>query len=84
LNTEGGESSERLTQVTIPEIVDAIYSMILEDRRIFAKILAETLSVYQEREGYIIHKILDRRNLSAKWVSKCLNACQKHYRMLSA
>jgi hypothetical protein len=30
--------------------------------------------------GHIIHKILDIRKLSAKWVPKCLNPDQKHDR----
>jgi hypothetical protein len=37
---------------------------------------AETLVITQERVGYIIHDILDMRKLSAKWVSKWLNADQ--------
>jgi hypothetical protein len=37
LSTEDEERSERPTQVTIPENVDAIHSIILDDRRISAK-----------------------------------------------
>jgi transposase len=37
LSTEGEERSGRRTQVTVPENVDAIHSMILDDRRISAK-----------------------------------------------
>jgi hypothetical protein len=37
LSTEDEECSGRPTQVTIPEKVDAIHSMILDDRRISAK-----------------------------------------------
>jgi hypothetical protein len=32
------------------------------------KKIAETLAIYRERVGYIIHEILDMRKLSAKWV----------------
>jgi hypothetical protein len=41
-------------------------------------LLAETLTIYWERVGNIIHEILDMRNVSAKWVPKCFNANQKH------
>jgi hypothetical protein len=40
------EHSGRPTQVTIPENVDAIHSIILDDRRISAKNIAETLSIH--------------------------------------
>jgi hypothetical protein len=73
LSTEDEELSGRPTQVTIPE---AIHSMILDDRRISAKKIAETLAflLSRERVGHIIHEILDMRNLPTKWVPKCLSA----------
>jgi len=59
--------------VTIPEIIDQIHELILEDRRISAKSIAEQLGISRERVGPIIHEDLDMRKLSAKWVPKCLN-----------
>jgi hypothetical protein len=56
LSTEDDERSGRLTQVTVPENMDAIHSMILDDRRISVKKLAETLAISRERVGYIIHE----------------------------
>jgi len=52
----------------------------LEDRRISAKSIAEQLGISRERVGSIIHEDLDMRKLSAKWVTKCLNADQKRQR----
>jgi len=63
--------------VTTPEIIDQIHQLILEDRRISAKSIAEQLGISRERVGSIIHADLDRRKLSAKWAQKCLNADQK-------
>jgi len=63
--------------MTTPEIIDQIHELILEERRISAKSIAEQLSISRERVGSIIHEDLDMRNLSAKWVPKCLNADQK-------
>jgi predicted HTH transcriptional regulator len=71
------ERSRRPTQVTVAENMDAIHSMILDDRRISAEKIAETLVISRERVGYIIHEILDMKKLSSKWVPKCLNADQK-------
>ena len=51
-----------------PEIIDQIYELILEDRRISAKSIAEQLGISRERK------------LSVKWVPKCLNADQKRQR----
>ena len=63
--------------MTTPEIIDPIHELILEDRRISAKSIAEQLGISHERVGSIIHEDLDMRKLSAKWVPKCLNADQK-------
>jgi len=63
--------------VTTPKIIDQIHELILEDRRISAKSIAEQLGISRERVGSIIYEDLDMRKLSAKWVPKCLNADQK-------
>jgi len=63
--------------VTSPQITDQIHELILEDRRISAKSIAEQLGISRERVGSIIHEDLDMRKLSAKWVPKCLNVDQK-------
>jgi len=60
--------------MTTPEITDHIHQLILEDRRISVKSIAEQLGISRERVGSIIHEDLDMRKLSAKWVPKCLNA----------
>ena len=63
--------------MTTPEIIDQIHELILEDRRILAKSIAEQLGISCERVGFIIHEYLDMRKLSVKWVPKCLNVDQK-------
>ena len=60
--------------MTTPEIIDQIHELILEDRRISAKSIAEQLGISRERVGSISLEDLDVRNFSAKWVPKCLNA----------
>ena len=66
----------RRKTVTTPEIIDQIHELILEDRRISVKSIAEQLGISRERVGPIIHEDLDTRKLSAKWVPKCQNAEQ--------
>ena len=63
--------------MTIPEIIDLIHELVLEDGRISAQSIAGQLGISRERVGSIIHEDLDMRNLSAKWVPKCLNADSK-------
>jgi len=70
--------------VTTPEIIDQIHDLILEDRGISAKSIAEQLGISRERVGPIIHEDLDMWKLSAKWVPKCLNADQKPQRCQSS
>jgi len=57
--------------VTVPENMDAIYSMTRENRKISAKKTAETMEISQECVRFIIHTS-DIRKLSAKWAPKCL------------
>ena len=66
------------------QITDQINELILEDRRISAKSIAEQLDISRERVGPIIHEDLDMRTLSAKWVPKCLKADQKRQRCQSS
>jgi len=63
--------------VTTQEIIDQIHELILDDRRISAKSIAEQLGISREWVGSIINEDLDMRKLSAKWVPKCLNTDQK-------
>ena len=70
--------------VTTPEIIDEIHELILEDRRISAKSIAEQLGISRVRVRSIIHEDLDMRKLSSKWVPKCLNMDQKHQRCQSS
>jgi len=70
--------------VTTPEIIDQIHELILEDRQIWAKSIAEHLAILHERVGSIIHEDLYVRKLSAKWVPKCLNTDQKRQRCQSS
>jgi len=62
--------------VTTPEIIGQIHELILANRRISAKSIAEQMGTSRERVGSNIHEDLDMRKLSAKWVPKCLKSEQ--------
>jgi len=76
--------SGRPKTVTIPEFIDQIHKLILEDRRISVQSIAEQLGISRERVGSIIHEDFDMRKLSAKWVPKCPSADQKRQRYQSS
>jgi len=84
LSTYNAPRPGRPKTVTTPEINDQIQELILEDRRISAKSIAQQLGISRERVGSIIHENLDMRKLSAKWVPKCLNADNKRQRCQSS
>jgi len=70
--------------VNIPDFIDQIHELILEDCRISAKSIAEQLGISRDQVGSIIHEYFYMRKLSAKWVPKCLNADQKSQRCQSS
>ena len=76
--------SGRPKTVYIPEIIDQIHELILEDRWISAKSIAEQPGTSREWFGSIIHEDLDMWKLSVQWVPKCLNADQKRQRCQSS
>jgi len=63
--------------VTTLEIIDKIHELILEDRQILAKSIAEQLGTSHGWVGSIIHENLDMQKLSVKLVLKCLNVDRK-------
>jgi len=76
--------SGRPKTLTTPEIIDQNHELILEDRRVSAKSIAEQLGISRERAESIIHEDLDMRKLSAKWVPKSLNVDQIRQRCQSS
>jgi coenzyme F420-reducing hydrogenase delta subunit len=50
--------------------MDAIHSMIMNDRKISAKKIVETLVISRERVDYIIHDILDTRKVLSQMSSQ--------------
>ena len=66
--------------MTTPEIIDQIYELILEDRWISAKSIAEQLHISRERVESNIHEDLGMRKLSVQLGRKCLNPDQKRQR----
>jgi plasmid maintenance system antidote protein VapI len=50
--------------------------MILDDRQMEVREIAETIGISKERIGYILSEELDMTKLCARWVSRLLTADQ--------
>jgi histone-lysine N-methyltransferase SETMAR len=66
---------------TTPEIIEQVHDMVLDDRWIKVREIAETIGISKERIGYIFHEKLDMKKLCTRWVPHLLTADQKHTRM---
>jgi histone-lysine N-methyltransferase SETMAR len=62
---------------TTPEIIEQVHDMVLDDRRMKVREIAETIGISKERVGYILHEELDMKKLCAKWVQRLLTADKK-------
>jgi transposase len=67
---------EHPKSATTPEIVQQVHDMILDDRRIKVREIAETIGISKESVGYILHEELDMKKLCARWVPRLLTADQ--------
>jgi hypothetical protein len=71
----------RPKSATPPEIIEQVHDMILDDRRMKVREIAETIAISKERVGYILHEKLEMKKLCARWVPLLLTADQKRTRM---
>jgi len=55
--------------------------MVLDDRRMKAREIAETMGISKERVRHILHEELDMKKLCARWMPHLLTADQKRTRM---
>jgi transposase len=71
----------RQKSATPPEIIQQVHDMVLDDRRMKVREIAETIGISKERVGYILLEELDMKKLCARWVLRLLTANQKHTSM---
>jgi histone-lysine N-methyltransferase SETMAR len=64
-----------------PEINEQVHDMVLDNRRMKVREIAETIGISKERVGYIWHEEMDLKKLCARWVPCLLTADQKRTRM---
>ena len=60
--------------------VTKIHDLVLADRRLKVREIAETVDMSKDRVSHILHGILDMRKLSARWVPRLLTPDNKRNR----
>lgn len=81
MGTSDAERSGRPAEATTPEIIDKIHDMVMDDRRVKVREIASAVGISTERVHNILHKHLDMRKLSARWVPRLLTLEQKRNRV---
>jgi transposase len=65
---EDDSSEGRPKSATTPEIIEQVHDMVLDDQQMKVHEIAETIGIYKECGGYILHEELDMKKLCARWV----------------
>jgi transposase len=78
---EGDPREGHPKSATTPDIIEQVHDIVLDDRRMKVRKIAETVGISKERVGYILQEELDTKKLCARWVPRLLAADQKRTRM---
>ena len=77
---EDAPRTGRPNEVTTPEMIEKIHKLVLEDRRIKVRQIAEITGISTERVHFILHEQLQMKKLCARWVPRLLTVDQKQRR----
>jgi len=70
----------RPIEVTTPEMIRKIHRIVIEDRRMKVRDIAEIVGISVDRVYNILHKELEMKNVCARWVPRSLTIVQKRMR----
>jgi len=65
---------------TTEDTVTKIHDLVLADRQLKIREIADTVGMSKDRVGHILHEVLGMRKLSARWVPRLLTADNKRNR----
>jgi len=80
-STKDAPRSGRQKEATNAEIVKQVHRIVLSDRKVKLRELAEAMGISKERAGYILHDVLKIKKLSARSVPRLLTVDQKQQRV---
>ena len=75
------ERPGRPIEVSTEDMVNKIHDVVLADRRVKIREIADIVNISIERVQNILHEKLDMKKLSARWVPRLLTVEQKRNRM---
>src|SRR5436190_21585100 len=75
------ERSGRPKTASTDENIAKVHKIVLDDRQIKVREIAEVMNMSNERVCHILNQHLDMRKLSARWVPRLLTLDQKRVRM---
>lgn len=78
------EHPGRPMEVTTEDMVNKIHDIVLADRRVKVREIADIVHISIERIQNILHEKLGMRKLSARWVPRLLTVEQKRNRMTTS
>lgn len=77
VSTSDEPRSGRPIEVTTPDMIEKIHQIVLKDRRLKVREIAETCKMSYERVQNILHQHLYMEKLCARWVPRLLTVDQK-------
>ena len=83
-STETIPSPGRPNEITTPNIINKIHDMVLDDKKLKVREIAETTSISTERVHNILHEHLHMKKLCARWVPRLLTIDQKRIRVTTS
>ena len=78
--TEDEARSGRPVEVTTPEMIAKIHRIVMDDRRMKVRDIAEIVGISVDRVHNILHEKLEMKKLCARWVPRLLTIDQKRKR----
>ncbi|KAG7313617.1 hypothetical protein JYU34_000775 [Plutella xylostella] len=75
------ERSGRPKTATTDDNIAKVHEMVLDDRRIKVREIAEAMKMSRERVCHILNQDLGMRRLSARWLPRLLTSDQRRVRM---
>ena len=80
-NTDDAERSGRPKSAVVPKNITKVHKIVLGDRKLKLREIADTLKILESSLFTILHESLGLRKLFSKWVSRLLTPNQKQQRV---
>ena len=77
-DTSDATRSGRPIEASIPENIKKLHRIVLNDRKVKVRELADMLKISAERVHHILHEHLQMKKLCARWVPRLLTIDEKH------